>query len=115
MAILTSVGESYGLMAVFQAYPQGLEPWLKLHQAVMLEAIAACVSGLNACQCGHESHKAVAAHLGFPAAVSDPLQQDRESAEIEAALRPLGLLTPTLMCSLSYLSDALGFPCFDEP
>jgi uncharacterized peroxidase-related enzyme len=99
MAILPSLGESYGLMAVFQAYPQGLEPLLELHQAAMREAsplsaaereaIAAYVSGLNGCQFCHESHKAVAAHLGFPAKVSNQLQRDLETAEIDAALRPM--------------------------
>lgn len=99
MSTLPNLGDQYGLMSVFRAFPEGLEPLLDLHEAVMRdpsplssgqrEAIAAYVSGLNGCRFCHESHKAVAAHLGFPAHVSEQLRRNLDTAEIEEPLRPI--------------------------
>jgi uncharacterized peroxidase-related enzyme len=99
MPYLSSVPADAGLLQIFQAYPDPVEPLLDLHERLMRapspltpgerELIAAYVSGLNDCDYCHGVHAATAAAFGIAPEILTAALSDLDSAPVSARMKPL--------------------------
>lgn len=99
MSHFPSLPDSAHLSDLFRRFPKGLEPLLRLHDALLREAsefsiaerelIAAYVSGLNQCAFCYGAHKVMARAFGVDEALFDALFGDLENAPVSDAMKPV--------------------------
>ena len=114
--LFPSLPENATLGDVFSAFPEKLAPWCEYESQVMRgasdlsvaerELIAAYVSGLNACMYCHGAHTVFAKAYGVDVQAIEALLEDRESAPVDAKLKPVLAYVEKLTISPSRMTEA---------
>lgn len=99
MSLFPSLGENPHLGAVFQAFPDAVQPLLQYHDILLRgesplsiaerELIATYVSGLNACTFCFGAHKIYAKVFGIEESLIDAMMDNIETAPLPDNMRPL--------------------------
>jgi len=123
MARFPSLPEQPHLADVFKRFGRGIWPLCEFHDIVLRgesewsfaerELMAAYVSGLNACQFCHGSHKMVAELHGIDAGVLEGLMDDDVRSRVGPRLAPVLAYLKKLTLTPSRMTDADAKAVFD--
>lgn len=121
--LFPSLPESATLGDVYRAFPEKLSPLCAYESLVMRgesdlsvaerELIAAYVSGLNACSYCHDAHTVFAKAYGIDVDTIEALMEDRDTAPVDANLKPILAYVERLTLTPSRMTEADAHAVYD--